>query len=51
MYAYIITYGRDNIKITSDHDLAFFGWNEETKLWEESSKYKPAKIVSEIYQP
>ena len=48
---FMLIYGKDNIKITSDHDLSFFGWNEECKLWEESSKHKLSKIVSESLFP
>lgn len=44
-------YGYDNVKITSQKDLTCFIWNENSKLWVESTKQSLAKKLSDIITP
>lgn len=48
---FMFVYGKDNVRITSDKDLTFYHWKDDTKLWEESSSYKLAKILCESLFP
>jgi len=44
-------YGDANIKIRSDETISYFGWNEETKLWEECSKHRLLNLISDVLVP
>lgn len=45
------SYGFDNIKISDNKTLSFFGWNQKTKLWEDGTKENLMKIASETLFP
>lgn len=44
-------YGDANIKIRSDENISYFGWNETTKLWEECSKHRLLNLISDVLVP
>lgn len=45
------SFGKNNIKITSQKDLTFYMWNTETLLWNDYSKETLPRIVSEVISP